>query len=52
MMFDDSHKKSFSIYHRLLHTLKSLREFYYCDGAGLSSKVLDSDRYTVSNFVL
>ena len=45
---DDSHKKHFSINNRLLHTLKSLREFYHHDGDGVSMKVLDSERYRVS----
>ena len=44
---DVSHKKSLPVYHRLFNTLKSLREFYYLDGSGVSAEILDSEEYFV-----
>ena len=46
---DDSHKRNLPVYSRLYDTLKSLREFYYCDGAGVSIRALDSEAYSVCN---
>ena len=44
---DGSQKKNFSVYTRLRSTLNSLREFYYCEGAGVSGKALNSEAYSV-----
>ena len=44
---DDSHKKNLSVYTRLRNTLNSLKDFYYCDGAGVSGQALDSEAYSV-----
>ena len=44
-------KKHFSVNQRLSNVLKSLREFYYCDGDGVSRTVLDSEKYMVSSCI-
>ena len=48
----DPHKKSYSEHHKLLQILTALREFYYCGGAGISRRVLDSERYKVATGVI
>ena len=36
--------------HRLLNLIKLLREFFYCEGAGVSGKALDIEGYFVSHY--
>ena len=38
---------SAQLHQRLFTTLKTMRDFYYCEGDGLDDKVLDSDNYKV-----
>ena len=40
-------KKDLLVQQRLLDTLNSLRDFYYCEGDGVSGRALDSDAYLV-----
>lgn len=40
-------KKNLPIHRRLLDTLNSLRDFYYCEGEGVNGGALDSDAYLV-----
>lgn len=44
---DISRRKSHHVHLRLLNTLKALREFYYCDGAGVNGNALDTEAYFV-----
>ena len=46
-VINDSHKKHLSVYTQLRSTLNSLKDFYYCDGAGVSGTVLNSEAYSV-----
>ena len=43
-----SRQKSQHVHLRLFNTLKALREFYYCDGAGVNGTALDTQAYFVS----
>ena len=43
-----SRQKSHHVHLRLFNTLKALREFYYCDGAGVNGTALDTQAYFVS----
>ena len=43
-----SRRKPHHVHLRLFNTLKTLREFYYCDGAGVSGTALDTEAYFVS----
>lgn len=40
-------KKDVLVQQRLLDTLNSLRDFYYCEGEGVSGRALDCDAYLV-----
>ena len=40
-------KKDLVYHRRLLDTLTSLRDFYYCEGQGVTGRALDSEAYLV-----
>ena len=44
---DVSRRKSHLVHLRLYNTLKALRVFYHCDGAGVNGKALDTEAYFV-----
>ena len=44
---DVCRQRNVPLHHRLVNVLKLLREFFYCEGAGVSGQALDTEGYLV-----